>query len=205
MVGVGRPHAVLVGLAVVPEAGALDGAEGRRDGGEVRVAAALPIAVLQIQVLRFRDLEIAAAEYDVAPLGQLGELVKHGGMVPKSPPRPGASPPAAGPGTLRPWWRVAVDAGGGSGPAPSWSSPSGCSSSCASCSSATPPPPSVRTRPSSRYRASSTVATSAADGGIDGPDPAGARGVPLRDDRFRARRRAGRHDPHLSGRPRPSP
>src|SRR5207248_694184 len=48
--GVLRPDAVLVGLAVVPEPGTLHVAERRRDRGEIGVAAGLPVDVLLVVI-----------------------------------------------------------------------------------------------------------------------------------------------------------
>src|SRR5262249_26319132 len=89
----------LVRLAVVPEAGALDGPVRRGDRREVRVAAALPVAVLERHVLVIGDVEVALAQHHVATVGQHGQLVPHA--------RPGTEGSARGRGKRRrtawPW------------------------------------------------------------------------------------------------------
>src|SRR5438132_5390038 len=52
---IGRPHAVLVGLAVVPEPSTLHLAQRGRKRSEVGVAAGFPIDVLEPFPLRLRD------------------------------------------------------------------------------------------------------------------------------------------------------
>ena len=61
-VGIGRPDGVLVGLALVPESTAVELAVGGGDGGEVGVAAALPVHVLEGEVLLRGNLEVGVGE-----------------------------------------------------------------------------------------------------------------------------------------------
>src|SRR5215216_2448338 len=68
-----RPQRVLVRLALVPEAAAVELPIGQRDRSEVRVAAALPVHVLERLVLCRGHLEVGVAEHDVAGIGEPGQ------------------------------------------------------------------------------------------------------------------------------------
>lgn len=75
---VSSPDPVLVCLAVVPESAAVHLAGRRRQRGEIRITAALPVQVLQLFPFRGRDLRAGeVAESDVALVGQDVELVMH--------------------------------------------------------------------------------------------------------------------------------
>ena len=70
-VGVRRPQGVLVGLALVPEPAAVELSVGGRDRGEVGVAAALPVHVLERLVLGLRHDERGVGQDHDAPVGEL--------------------------------------------------------------------------------------------------------------------------------------
>src|SRR6185437_4713018 len=95
-VSVGRPHAALVRLAVVPEATAVECAGRRSERGEVGVATALPVHVLEtFPFVSWDRWAVVVAQHDIARLLQDLELPMHA-----SPrylgPRPANVPAATG-------------------------------------------------------------------------------------------------------------